>query len=176
MQLPELRKDAKFESKRLILRGIVASDAENLVRWRSREDVYRNSFNPRPITHTEHDLWFARYMENKQAYRAIIAEKASGNVMGIVGGEYENGVFVISYYIGEPMYRGNGFASEAIQALIEFLNINYKVEVFHAYVNEGNSKSISVLIRLGFFQISVKEGTTLYEYSIYSNNKTAEVT
>ena len=157
-----LNKNATFESGRLYFRGITAGDTHNLVRWRSREDVYIHTPNPRPITHAEHTAWFARYMANKSSYRAIITEKNTGKDIGMVGGECEGEAFVISYYIGEPEHRGMGFAGEAIKALIEF--IQPTAATIHAHVQHGNAASISCLTRIGFVRIVSTEKSAVYKY------------
>jgi len=159
-------KNAVFESERLNFRGISANDAKNLVRWRSREDVYQHTPNPRPITLQEHNAWFIKYMENNQSYRAIFTDKETGIDIGMVGGENENGAFVISYYIGEPESRGKGFASEAIRALVKFIQDTTNILTLHAYVQEDNKASIACLTKVGFFQISTSEGTNLYAYEV----------
>ena len=157
-------KSAAFESERLLFRGITESDEDNLIRWRSREDVYRHTPNPQPITIGEHKAWFSKYMKNEHAYRAIIIEKSSNESIGMVGGEYENDAFVISYYIGEPSYRGKGLASEAISALIAFISATNNITMFHAYVQEDNLASISCLSKVGFSLVSVTDKTNLYTY------------
>ena len=156
-------KNSVFESERLLFRGIRAEDAENLVRWRSREDVYRYSNVPEPITLPEHLLWFEKYLTRSQEIRAIIAYKAKNKDIGMVGGVIEDGVFVISYYIGEPEYRGKGLAGEAIGALIEFVLSQTEITAVHAYVLKDNAASISCLSKIGFKLLRRGEATDLYE-------------
>ena len=103
-------------SERLLFRGIRKDDAENLTRWRSRKDVYHYSSNPKPISVSEHILWFEQYSTRLNEIRVIVIEQKTGKDIGMVGGLLESDVFEISYYIGEPEYRGKGFAGEAILA------------------------------------------------------------
>lgn len=156
-------KSTIFESERLAFRGITIEDAENLIRWRSREDVYLYAFNPRPVTHCEHLAWFAKYMKNEQAYRAIITEKITNKDIGMVGGEFEDGAFVISYHIGEPEHRGKGYAGEAIQSLIAFVR-KASVTIVYAYVHEDNEASISCLRKIGFMSTKKNSIMAMYKY------------
>ena len=163
MQPLSFSKDLVFESERLSFRGISSDDTENLVRWRSRKDVYEYSNNPKPITVSEHLLWLSGYMARSNEFRAIITDKVTGKDIGMLGGIYKNGAFVTSYYIGELEYRGKGLAVEAIQALIVFLNM-IKITKIQAYTHVNNIASISCLIKIGFRLVSCDGLTRLYEY------------
>ena len=160
----KFNKSDEFESERLTLRGISERDADNLIKWRSRYDVYKYALNPKPITKDEHTAWYTRYATNDYGFRAIITEKISGADIGMVGGEYENNAFVISYHIGEPEYRRRGFAREAICALTGFINAAYGITTFHAYVQEENTPSVTCLEKAEFCLKSRNNGVILYEY------------
>lgn len=151
MNSPKFEKFATYESERLNLRGITIGDADNLVRWRSHEDVYRYALDPRPITHTEHATWFSKYMKNEQSYRAIITEKITGKDIGMIGGECEGEVFVISTNIGEPEFRGMGYASEATSILISLLK-KKNVSKIRANIHKDNAATISYLCKSGFIE------------------------
>ena len=159
-------KNGRFESERLLFRGIGADDADNLVRWRSREDVYRYSRSPAPVTPGEHASWFLSYASRINEIRFVITAKTTGKDIGMVGGVYEDGVFAISYYVGEPEYRGRGLAGEAILAMIDCLRAGLPTAKVCAYVHEDNKNSIACINKIGFTLI---KGETLeklgkYEY------------
>ena len=159
-------KNCKFASERLLYRGIKEDDAEKLVRWRSREDVYRYFDNPSPISLSEHLSWFRQYMQQDNELRTIIAEKKVGKEIGMVGGLLKGSAFVISYYIGEPEFRGKGYAGESIEELIRFVQNVMSVRLYQAHVHKDNTTSISCLSRIGFSLLMRTESSCIYEYSL----------
>ena len=160
-------KDSMFESERLLLRGISEQDAEKLVHWRSCKDVYSFFDSPKPITLAEHFEWFDSYMKRANEIRAIITEKEKGAEIGMVGGILEDEVFTISYYIGESMWRGQGYAGEAILALIRHINTRSSIEpiTFQAHVQKENTASRNCLSKIGFILMCSTEEKLLYEYA-----------
>jgi RimJ/RimL family protein N-acetyltransferase len=149
--MKEFDKNLKLETPRLLLRGITINDADKLVEWRSREDVYKWCNNARPITMKEHLAWFERYLANSSEIRLVIVEKANNEKIGVVGGEYINEKFVLMYLMGEDNYRGRGYVTEALRALISMIVPTTVV----AEVRAGNDASIRLLEKLGFTQESI---------------------
>ena len=162
--MPTLCKDVVFESERLLFRGIASADADMLIKWRSQEDVYKYTPNPKPITRTEHEAWFVNYMKNEKALRTIFSNKTSKNDIGMVGGELEDKAFVLSYYVGEPEYRGKGYASEAIKKLMDFLRGISYASIFRANVHKYNEPSIFCLKKIGFSEINEENCNIVFEH------------
>ena len=150
MSPSEFCKHAVFESNRLKYRGINHIDAENLVRWRSSEDVYKFAKNPSPISMQEHESWYAKYRSRPNEFRAIITHKKTNDDIGSVGGVFEGDAFELSYYIGEQEYRSQGLASEAIDAMMGYVLNSAGINKFRAYVHKDNAASAACVKKLGF--------------------------
>ena len=164
---PEFCKTAVFESSRLKYMGIEQNDAENLVRWRSGFDVYRFAGNPRPVSMEEHENWFAKYCTRLNEFRAIITHKVTNVDIGSIGGVFEGDVFELSYYIGEPEYRRQGFAGEAIEAMMIYVLNAEGMRKFRAYVHKDNTASAACVVKLGFKSTRVNGAMHVYEKQIY---------
>ena len=165
MPPPEFCKTAVFESSRLMYRGISHNDAENLVRWRSSEDVYKYAKNPSPISMQEHENWFAEYCARPHEIRAIITHKKTNDDIGTVGGIIEGETFELSYYIGEHEYRGQGLASEAIEAMIRYVLHSAGISKFRAYVHKDNTASAACVTKLGFSCMHAEDKMNVYEFA-----------
>ena len=150
MPLPEFCKTAVFESSRLKYRGIDQNDSENLVRWRSSEDVYKYSKNPNPISMKEHENWYAKYCARPHEYRAIITHNETNANIGTVGGVFEGDTCELSYYIGEQEYRGQGLAGEAIDAMMRYVLSMSGIRKFRAFIHRDNTASAACVTKLGF--------------------------
>lgn len=164
---PPFDKNAAFASKRLSYRGIREEDADRLIAWRSREDIYHHSGQPRPISRTEHLQWFSRYRSTPDEIRFLIVESATEKEIGLVGGACEKETCVLSYYIGEPDCRGKGYAREAIAAFMDYVHSTTGIETFEAHIREDNASSIACVRALGFTKKISPEDSTDRELHVY---------
>lgn len=72
----------------------------------------------------------------------------------------------IGYLLGEP-YWGNGYATEILKGLIEFVRTEGKVTHLIAGVTTDNVVSINLLHKLGFIKSSTDDiGTLFFEYRL----------
>jgi [ribosomal protein S5]-alanine N-acetyltransferase len=60
-----------------------------------------------------------------------------------------NGDASVGYIIFPPMW-GRGYATEAVQAMLQFLRARYSTRKFSAFVDPRNTRSARLLERLGF--------------------------
>ena len=147
------------ESKRLILREIEFSDAEDLYEMDADEDVHlyiRNS----PVKSLEEmqaaiEIIRKQYKENGIGRWAVVL-KDSNECIGWAGLKYFN--FPINKHINiyELGYRfkkkhwGKGYATESSKAVINYGFQQMQLKKIYAITNPKNEKSINVLIKLGF--------------------------
>jgi pseudaminic acid synthase len=135
-------KQASFESKRLIFRGILREDAKNIVQWRSDEQNYHYFFNPVPVQMDTHLLWFEKYLNDDTRFDFIIIEKETNREIGTVGLQNITDKSAdISYMIGEIDAQKKGYGSEAIRALSSFSFNNLNLESINAVVHIKNIAS-----------------------------------
>lgn len=93
-----------------------------------------------------------------------IEDKSKHIVVGSVGSSYyedfkEVGV---TYFIGAD-YRGNGYAAEALQCLVDYLFARYRLKKLIATASVNNIASCKTLEKAGFFVIETKMYRDLYD-------------
>jgi len=87
-----------------------------------------------------------------------LVERASGLVIGAIGchGAPEDGIVEVGYGIA-PETRGRGLATEALAALVEFLEAQPEVRTVRAATDADNLPSQRVLERCGFVAVARDE-------------------
>lgn len=147
-----IEKNMQFESSRLFFRGITRGDAENLVRWRSDEAIIRFFIHSKPITMEQHLSWFDRYLNDQNRYDYIVSCKVNGAAIGVISlSELANAQGAeLGYAISEPEYQRQGYAKEAILALMQFATRQFGIQYFRAEIHKENIASIRTITSLGF--------------------------
>jgi RimJ/RimL family protein N-acetyltransferase len=166
---PQGRPRTTLRTRRLTLRPFEVSDAERLVEIVSNWNVARMlRLLPWPLTLENQREWLATHAPEWRAgtaYRfAIIRE---GRLIGCVDlDEIEGGQGVIGYWLEEAAW-GQGFASEAARALVDFAAQSLgltRLESGHALDNPASGH---VLMKLGFQPAD--------EVSMWSNPRQSEI-
>lgn len=147
-------KEKTIETGRLLLRLFNKADAEKVTVICNNYNIYKCTLSlPYPYT-THYALsWIEKNNENfygEEAYNFAITDKQSGELYGFVGVSHskthKNGE--MGYWIGEE-YWGNGYATEAVCALIEFA---FEEKNFHrvfARRFSSNTSSGKVMTKAG---------------------------
>ncbi len=95
---------------------------------------------------TSADPWIHGFALIQRADNAVVGS------CGFKGPPNANGAVEISYGV-DPDYRGNGYATEAAQALVTYAFKNSKVHVVRAHTLPEVNASTRVLIKCGFKQV-----------------------
>lgn len=141
-----------IETNRLILRGTLMSDAEDIFEYASGENVGINAGWKRHETIEETRQIIETIFSADNVFAIIDKEK--GRVIGSVGlvadpkREYDR-VRMIGYALGE-VYWGRGYMTEAAKALVEYGFETLGLVMISAYCYPSNERSRSVLKKLGF--------------------------
>jgi len=158
-----------LKTKRLILREVVLSDAEDVFIFRSDSHVQR--FNSKPIV----DVSEAREQitQMKTTYERTdgigwgITLKEQNIVIGMVGfwqWSYSNRV-MLGYDLARD-YWGKGIASEAVREIIRFGYEKMELNRIEAETIEDNHESRRMLEKLGFVLEGIRR-----EYSLENDGK-----
>jgi [ribosomal protein S5]-alanine N-acetyltransferase len=75
----------------------------------------------------------------------------------------------LGFYI-DPKYWGQGFASEAGQAFIDFGLNELELTRIAATVEEGNDASLHVLQKLGFTIVTIEKGPRIFYHLIFKDS------
>ena len=141
----------KLETARLILRHPQLEDVADYLEFCNTEFVLRyNAMTPRTA-----EQMLRRFSE-EQADTLVIEHKKDGKVIGEISIEDDSvrwGVESkeLSYFIHEA-YSRQGYMKEALQAVIDYLFTQEKVECVSARCFAPNEASLALLKSLGFHQ------------------------
>lgn len=141
-----------LETERLILRRFRMEDAAGCYAFLS--DPVGCYFDGFEAFH-DMDAEYARLMERfeSQPSRYVICRKETGVVVGMLNLLDDNSRAVEAMEMGyniSPEYRRQGFAFEALSAVIQLLQQELKLELLLAGVMENNVPSRNLLRKLGF--------------------------
>ena len=149
-------------TKRLVLRMFRESDAETVAELCNSYNIYKNTlYLPYPYSKECALSWIENHLDNfnsNKSYEFAITDKETGQLYGAIAlsnnQHFNNGE--IAYWIGEKFW-GNGYATEASKAILEFAFTEKKYHRVFARHFASNPASGRVIEKLGM----VKEGVLI---------------
>lgn len=140
-----------IESARLVLRALCPSDADKVAGLaNNRKIAEMTSRIPHPYTVQDALDWIAGSAAETGALTLAVCRKSDGELVGNCGYFVtEAGVPEIGYWMGEP-YWNQGYATEAIRAMIDHLFTSTEHETLIAGCRVTNASSRAVLDKCGF--------------------------
>ncbi len=140
----------KIETDRLLLRNYKESDFEDIFKYFSDEEVSRfEDFYPISEEQVRDIIAEWKNMEN----RLVAALKSEQIVIGSVGYWIDDeGHYCIDYDFN-PEYCGQGYATEACNALVHYLFESLGIRAIYGDCDVRNVSSWKLLERLGFQRI-----------------------
>ncbi|MCL2574794.1 MAG: GNAT family N-acetyltransferase [Defluviitaleaceae bacterium] len=146
-------------TERLILRLYKISDAQRVCELCNNYNIYKSTLTlPYPYPIESALAWIPTHYENfvnDRLYELAVTDKATGELFGAISltnnQRYKNGE--IAYWIGEE-YWGNGYATEALKALIDFAFLEKGYHRVWGRFFASNPSSGKVMQKVGM----VKEG------------------
>ncbi len=140
-----------IETGRLILKEITEKDTEVIIRLRSNPDVYKYFLSVHELTATEHIKWFkTQYLHDESRFDYIARVKGNNIAIGVFGIKKMGQKIVETNYILNHLYRGKGYAHEAIFALLEFAKQEWECKTAIAKIHKDNNASIHFAESSGF--------------------------
>jgi RimJ/RimL family protein N-acetyltransferase len=152
-----------LNTERLVLRQPVITDAANMSTLLTDKDIVRMTCTiPYPFVALAAEFWIMQHAASRRlgnSYGYAIT-KDGGDIMGVMdlftNGEGDK---EIGYWIGRP-YWGNGFITEAAQAVLDEGFRTFDVDYIDAGYFYDNPASGRVLEKLGFERKDM--GSNLY--------------
>lgn len=144
---------------RLLLRAFAPADVPRLVALAGNYEVARNTLNiPHPYGEEDARRWVRITQENfaqQTGYAFAVALKATGDFIGGIGLTVDRRFdrAEAGYWLGQP-YWGQGLASEALAALLQFGFAELGLNKIYATHIASNPASGRVMLKNGM----VKEG------------------
>ncbi len=155
--LGSMRIDHDFQplvTERLVLRRSRPEDAESISRYRSDPEVNKwqgwERTDPEGIRH-ELELMAGRRPGEPGWVQLSVEERETGRLVGDVGlspAEGEPGVIKIGYTI-DPAFQGDGYATEAVEALVGYALDTLAADIVRAYASAENVPSHRVAEKAG---------------------------
>jgi RimJ/RimL family protein N-acetyltransferase len=149
---------------RLLLRRLEINDRDDFFRYRSLPEIYKyQSFMPKNVA--EVDDFIRNNQSNSNIantwFQLAIVNKNEEMLIGDIGIHFleDNAQIEIGYTLA-PSYQGQGYAIEALKAVINYLFFDLKKHRISASVDPNNTKSIRLLEKLGMR----KEGRFIKSY------------
>lgn len=144
-------------TNRLILRLFQKTDAETVTTLCNNYHIYRNTlYLPYPYTLDCALPWIETHLDNfnaDRAYELAITDKKTGRLYGAIAlsnnKRFHHGE--LAYWIGEEFW-GNGYATEASEAMIEFAFNEKQYHKVFARHFASNPASGRVIQKLGMKQ------------------------
>jgi RimJ/RimL family protein N-acetyltransferase len=146
-----------FETPRLILRAFRPEDAAAFSAYRSEPEVARFQGWSAPYSLEQAQEFVTEMMQAVpgtpgQWYQIAMEEKASGQVIGDVAFHIEanspqQAILGITL---SGAAQGKGYATEAMQRLLQFLFEDLELHRVSAYIDVDNPASYQLVERLGF--------------------------
>lgn len=141
-------------TERLVLRLFQKSDAAAVTKLCNNYNIYKDTlYLPYPYSIEDALSWIEGHLENfnaNKSYEFAITDKESGEIYGAIAlsnnQRFSNGE--IAYWIGEEFW-GNGYATEAAQAILQFAFDEKKYHKVFARYFHSNLASGRVMQKLG---------------------------
>ena len=145
----------ELETERLWLKNICYEDVEFIFEQFSNDDINRYLYDAEPmkeLSEAQELIDFYTVSEPRNQHRWILVRKSDGVKLGTCGFHCWN-LQQHSIEIGYDLrkeYWGNGYMTEAMDAIIYFAEMVLGVESMDAHIAAQNEKSISLVKKLGF--------------------------
>ena len=149
MKLP-----ASLSTDRLLLRPPVMADALQIFERYAQDPAVSRYMSWRPHRTLDDTVAYLERllaMEEKKSYGYLIFEKATGRLLGSVGGgvtETQNGRVQFGYCLARDSW-GRGFATEASRAFVENVMQDQAIWRIQAFCDVENRASARVLEKSG---------------------------
>lgn len=141
----------ELHTSRLLLRTYIPEDIPDLIRLIGAREIALTTLRiPHPYTQADAEDQVRRSQGSEEAVRLGVWIEASSVFIGGVGLrlELEHHRAELGYWIGVP-YWGNGYATEAAQALVRYAFDELKVNRIYASHVPNNPASGKILLKLG---------------------------
>ena len=141
----------KMLTPRISLRQITEGDTRIIVKLRSEPMHYRFFRSPHQLTPKEHLCWFQeKYLPdpNRVDWIALLDKKPIG-LFGLCRVQDVTDYVEVSYLL-DSSAQGQGYASEAVEALLQWAIREWHSKTAFAEIHCENKASTRFAIRMGF--------------------------
>ena len=142
-----------YESERIAYRSITLDDTQKVLRWRNCDEVRKNFFYQSVITPKEHEEYYNTRVRSGEVRQFVMKDKETDTEFGCVYFSHvniekktaEGGLF-----IGDSLYRGKGYGTEAYKWLKEFGFFYLGITTIYLRIRKENLVSVNSASKAGF--------------------------
>lgn len=142
-----------INTERLLIRRLEKKDAKEFFDYRAMPEIYRyQSWKPTHINEAEEfiDLNIGVVPNTPDAWLQLAICLKDGRLIGDMGIHFLDDDQIEIGYTLSPDAQGNGYASEAVSAVVSYIFSELKKHRVTASVDPDNVHSIKLLERIGF--------------------------
>jgi RimJ/RimL family protein N-acetyltransferase len=163
--------EINISTERLVLRGLILSDANTLFSYRSKPEIYKFQ-NWKPQTLKEAETFISEQIAKEPNtpdtwYQLGVLIKETNELIGDIGIHFigsEDKQVEIGYTLSQE-YQGMGYATEAVKGVLNYLFDTLKKHRITASIDPLNKRSIALLERIGMRK------EAYFKKSIWSNGQ-----
>jgi UDP-4-amino-4,6-dideoxy-N-acetyl-beta-L-altrosamine N-acetyltransferase len=141
-----------MKARQVSLRALETHDLQRTLEWVNDPEVTRHTGTIFPISASEHQIWYQELLKDRtrRMFAIVTAEgKHIGNIgLGDIDWVARNAELLV--YIGEAEFRGKGYGTEAIAALVEFAFQRLNLHRLYARVFSDNERAMKSFGQCGF--------------------------
>jgi ribosomal-protein-serine acetyltransferase len=114
--------------------------------------------------HTIIPMWLKQFADNQGFNLGIRYQGTLVGAIGLHNIDWRNRQTTVGYYLGEG-YQGRGIMTRAVQAILNHVFFELRLNRVEIRCGEGNAKSRAIPERLGFkMEGIIRDGENLYGY------------
>ena len=153
--------------ERLIIRKVTENDVKCLYyNWDSDVEMHKyveyESHTNIEDTKKLINKWIAEYENGRLTW--VIEIKGTGEVIGVISAsskELDNKVTEVGFSIGTK-YQGNGYATEALKAIIGYLILECSLNIVKGGCYAANLKSAKTMLKAGMKEVETNNKDVRY--------------
>lgn len=142
-----------IRTERLLIRIVEMKDKEDFFQYRSLPEIYKyQCWKPKSIKDIEDFINknAAVYPNTPNTWLQLAVCLKEGKMIGDIGIHFMDDCQIEIGYTLSPEYQGNGYAFEAVKAVINYAFSELQKHRITASVDPDNIQSIKLLERIGF--------------------------
>lgn len=158
----------KLVGQKVCLRPLVADDLTKMVTWNCDTELQSYVDCDLPGTFDELKRWFESNVPERR-YQIFAIETINGGLIGDLELDHicwQKKEAELRIRIGEKDFWGQGFGSEALRLIVDYLLTEKKFDRIYLKVYQFNKRAIHCYLKVGFKQVGILRWNNRYSKEI----------
>ncbi|WP_407356241.1 GNAT family N-acetyltransferase [Methanolobus sp. WCC5] len=172
-----MRVPQSIDTERLTIRRYTEDDMEKLYLFFNNEEITGPTDMPahqsREETQAFLDMLIQSYNTDEPLFAMAVCRKSDNELIGSCGfATTDVPCAAQMYYALEPQFRGMGYATEAVEKLLEYMIIVLDIERIAVYCSPDNIASVNLARRAGMeYQGTIRKDDRDTEYFLLTRQR-----